>query len=112
MSMAGQVVVGFNGEGWRGHQANQWLHFDGVTGLFLGQFGTVNGAHDLPGSDFDYVAGGYATPGGAGNSFGANLVTGTDGEVYLYHNDESVHGGVHRWKISGIKGIERVRVVV
>ncbi len=37
MSVAGHVIVGFNGEGWRGGQANQWLHYDGVTGLFLGQ---------------------------------------------------------------------------
>ena len=90
MTAAGHVIVGFNGEGWKGGQANQWLHYDGVTGLFLGQFGTVNGCYDLPGSDFDYVGGGYASPGGAGNSFGAELVTGADGAVYLYHNDESV----------------------
>lgn len=128
MSAAGHVVVGFNGEGWRGGQASQWLHYDGVTGLFLGQFGTVNGVHDLAHSKFDYAGGGYATPGSAGNAFGAILVSvpaSTAGEgggvgagegdaVYLYHNDESVHGGVHRWKISGLgeRGIERVKVRV
>jgi hypothetical protein len=32
MSAAGHVVVGFNGEGWHGGQASQWLHYDGVTG--------------------------------------------------------------------------------
>ena len=120
-----QVIVGFNGEGWRGGQANQWLHYDGATGLFLGQFGTVNGVHDLPHSSFDYVGGGYATPGSAGNSFGAILVQvpgdGADATavpsiasdaLYLYHNDESVHGGVHRWRVSGLDehNIERVRV--
>ena len=122
MSAAGHVVVGFNGEGWRGGQASQWLHYDGVTGLFLGQFGTVNGVHDLPHSEFDYAGGGYATPGSAGNSFGAILVSvpaadaagGIGDAVYLYHNDESVHGGVHRWKLSGLgeRGIERVKVRV
>jgi hypothetical protein len=32
----------------------------------------------------------------------------------LYHNDESVHGGVHRWKLSGLGegGVERVRAAV
>jgi len=96
MSAAGHVIVGFNGEGWGGGQANQWLHYDGATGLFLGQFGTVNGLHDLPQSSFDYVGGGYASPGTAGNSFGAILVRAPtvedDGSeaLYLYHNDESV----------------------
>jgi hypothetical protein len=42
MSAAGHVIVGFNGEGWRGGQANQWLHYDGVTGLFLGQVRLVS----------------------------------------------------------------------
>ena len=118
------MVVGFNGEGWRSGQATQWLHYDGATGLFLGRFGTVNGVHDLPHSAFDYAGGGYATPGSAGNSFGAILVSvpaadadGTGGAgdaIYFYHNDESVHGGVHRWKLSGLgeRGIERVKVRV
>jgi hypothetical protein len=78
--------------------------------LFLGQFGTVNGVHDLPGSKWDYVSGGYATPGSAGNSFGATMVKAADGAVYIYHNDESVHGGVHRWKLAGLDTVERLKV--
>ena len=72
------------------------------------------------------MGGGYASPGTAGNSFGAILVRvpateGSEGDegdaVYLYHNDESVHGGVHRWKLSGLGeglgfGVERVRAAV
>lgn len=111
MTVAGQVIVGFNGEGWHNGEANQWLHYDGVTGLFLGQFGTVNNAHDLS-PKFDYAGGGYALPGAAGNAFGANLVSGPDGKVYLYHNDESAHGGVHRWSLSGLEHIERFRVPI
>ena len=83
MSTAGHVVVGFNGEGWHGGQANQWLHYDGATGLFLGQFGTVNGARDVS-KAFDYVGGGYSLPGAAGNSFAATMVKGPDGAVYMY----------------------------
>jgi hypothetical protein len=86
----------------------------------ISQFGTVNGLHDLSDSEFDYVGGGYASPGTAGNSFGAILVhipnaNGTeDGAIHLYHNDESVHGGVHRWKLSGLGegSIERVRATL
>jgi hypothetical protein len=64
------VIYGFNGEGWNGGQANQWLHFDALSGLFIGQFGTVNGIHDSR-----YTDAGWAAPGCAGNSFSATLVT-------------------------------------
>ena len=98
------VIYGFNGEGWDGGQANQWLHFDALSGLFIGQFGTVNGIHDRR-----YTDAGWAAPGAAGNAFSSTLVTTSTG-VYLYHNDESVHGGVHRWKIQGLKDIQRLRI--
>eukprot|EP00040_Diaphanoeca_grandis_P029419 m.172337 g.172337 ORF g.172337 m.172337 type:complete len:294 (-) comp31681_c2_seq1:125-1006(-) len=104
------VVYGFNGEGWHGAQANQWLHFDALSGLFIGQFGTVNGIHDPR-----YTSEGWSAPGAAGNSFAATLVNVTVGVTtvtYLYHNDESVHGGVHRWKITGLDEVERVSVTL
>jgi hypothetical protein len=38
------------------------------------------------------------------------VLTGTvvnvNGTTYLYHNDEGVHGAVHRWKITGINTIQ------
>jgi hypothetical protein len=74
--------------------------------LFIGQFGTVNGVHDPR-----YKDAGWAAPGCAGNSFAATLVT-TKAGVFLYHNDESVHGGVHRWRIQGLENIERLRFPV
>ena len=100
------VIYGFNGEGWDGGQANQWLHFDALSGLFIGQFGTVNGIRDPR-----YRAAAWAAPGCAGNSFAATLVT-TKSGVFLYHNDESVHGGVHRWRINGLENIQRKRYPV
>ena len=33
------IIVGFYGEGWKGCEANQFLHFHAETGVFLGQFG-------------------------------------------------------------------------
>jgi hypothetical protein len=43
--------------------------------------------------------------GAAGNSFSPSLVT-VNGIVYLWHNDESVHGGVHRWRLDGLQSIK------
>lgn len=107
MTVKGHLIYGFNGEGWNGAQANQWLHYDAITGLFLGQFGTVNGIHESKYSDD-----GWAAPGAAGNAFSCTLVTTTSGDVYLYHNDESAHGGVHRWHLHGLDDVERVRIAL
>ena len=40
----------------------------------------------------------------AGNALSASVVE-VGGDLYLYHCDESHHGGVHRWKISGLTSI-------
>lgn len=44
-------------------------------------------------------------PGSAGNSFSVSITNdvGPDGknETYVYHNDESAHDGVHRWRLDG-----------
>ena len=93
-----QVVFGYHGEGWRGGEADQWLHFSD-DGLFVGQFGT-------PGLPNPASQRGEAVAGFAGNAFSPQLVT-VDGQVYLWHNDESGHGGVHRW---WLKGAEAIRV--
>eukprot|EP00041_Stephanoeca_diplocostata_P034997 m.1216526 g.1216526 ORF g.1216526 m.1216526 type:complete len:1148 (+) comp24614_c0_seq3:114-3557(+) len=105
LTAKGSVIYGFNGEGWKQGQANQWLHFDALSGLFIGQFGTANRVQDPK-----YDAGGYALPGAAGNSFSGKLITRPDGNVYLYHNDESAHGGVHRWRIQGLDSLQRLTI--
>lgn len=43
----------------------------------------------------------YALPGEAGNSFGPSLVSAPDGLMYMFHNDESQHDGVHQWVLAG-----------
>lgn len=78
MAAEGQIVYGFNGEGWGGGQANQFLHFDAATGLFVTQFGTANCFLNDPA----YADAGWAAPGAAGNSFSGTLVT-AGGVVYL-----------------------------
>ena len=54
----------------------------------------------------------YALNGTSGNAYSPALVTaatgtakgdgdGDGGELYLYHNDENAHDGVHRWALHG-----------
>lgn len=90
------AVYNYHGEAWiddvhgegSPSQANQFLHFH-ESGLFLGQFGTPN-QMDLPPS----------VPGAAGNSFSLQLVQ-VEGVLYLLHNTENTHSGIHVWRLEG-----------
>ncbi len=93
------IIYGYHGEGWNGGQADQWMHFH-ESGLFLGQFGD-------PVYPDDNIT--FPKPAAAGNAFCPSLVT-VGGKLYLWHNDESVHGGVHRWHIAGLDSI-RIQVM-
>jgi hypothetical protein len=98
MASGRQIIYGYHGEAWRGGQANQWVHFLD-NGLFVGQFGRpwVPAKGDP----------GPAVAEASGNSFSPQLVT-VNGQLYLWHNDESGHAGVHRWRIDGA---DRVQVL-
>lgn len=91
------IVYGFPGEFFHQAEASQWLHFHD-SGLFVGQFGTLN---------IGFVTGGitapvhYALNGTSGNAYAPQLTAGPDGQYYLYHNDENAHDGVHRWLLRG-----------
>lgn len=91
------VVFGYHGEAWNGGQANQWMHYH-ASGLFLGQFGEPVYAR----TNLD-----VANPASAGNAFSPALAR-VDGQLYLWHNDESVHGGVHRWHITGLETLRQI----
>jgi hypothetical protein len=52
-----------------------------------------------------------AFPMGAGNAFSSAFVK-VDSIYYLYHNDESVHGAVHRWRISGLNTLAEQSVLL
>jgi hypothetical protein len=87
------ILWNYHGEFWKGSQTNIWNHvYD--NGLFVGQFGELKIDH----RDVE------AYPGYAGNVFSGSLIR-MNGDIYLYHNDESVHGGIHRWKISGLNTV-------
>jgi hypothetical protein len=93
--VSGQDIYwSYHGENWKQSQTNIWNHvYD--NGLMVGQFGTL--APDHPGEE--------AFAGGAGNALTGSLVL-VNGETYLYHADESCHGAVHRWHISGLNTIQ------
>jgi hypothetical protein len=99
-SVGRQIVYGYHGEGFRDPlngkvgQANHFMHFYD-DGLFIGQFG-------LPTTR----AVGDADAGVAGNSFSNILVSsGAGGRLLFFHNDESQHGGVHRWTIANLESV-------
>jgi hypothetical protein len=95
------IVYGYHGEFYtdlvttRVGQANQFMHFLD-NGLFVGQFGTPStGDSKEP------------RPGLSGNAFSPSLVK-VGGVTYLYHNDESSYGGLHRWRLEGLDGIVEI----
>jgi hypothetical protein len=97
------VVYGFHGEFYTdlsNHnvgQANQFLHYYD-DGLFIGQFGLPSTRTTIP-----------SAAGLSGNAFSPTLVRVGD-QLYLYHNDESAHGGVHRWRFDGWQDLKELRL--
>lgn len=92
------ILQGYHGEFWKQSQTNKWNLFY-HNGLLVGQFGVVS--PDFKGTE--------AFAGGAGNVFSGGFVK-VGSNYYLYHNDESIHGGVHRWKLSGLHTVQEQTV--
>jgi len=91
------VVFGYHGEFWNQAEANQFMHFYD-DGLFMGQFGT---------STDTWRPGGRFLPGMAGNTFTPSLVL-TGSQLYLWHGEESPHGGIHRWHLVGANAVQEL----
>lgn len=95
MASGRSIFWGYHGEFWKNSEVNKWTQvYD--DGLFVGQFGVAG----------PEAGTGEAAAQMAGNSFAASIVKLPNGDTYLYHNDESQHGGVHRWKINGLSTIK------
>lgn len=100
MAMDRNIFWGYHGEFWKNGQVNKWNHvFD--NGLLIGQFGTTTSETQ-----------GEAPAMMAGNAFAAQLVKDNAGNYFLYHNDESFHAGVHRWKVSGLNTIKEQSIPI
>lgn len=87
------IFYGQHGEFWKSSQINMWNHFYD-NGLLVGQFGVL-------GPD---VANMQAPAGMAGNAFMGSVVE-VSGNLYLTHNDEGHHSGVHLWEISNTESV-------
>jgi hypothetical protein len=98
-ALGSDIVYGYHGEYYtdlsngKFGEANQFMHFRD-DGLFIGQFGTSSTR-----------ATSAIQPGLSGNAFSSTLLR-VGGNTYLYHNDESTFGGIHRWRLSGIDQIQ------
>lgn len=96
------IFWNYHGEFWKNSQTNVWNHYLD-NGLMLGQFGISS----LEGEALDKEA--FAM--GAGNVFSSTLVK-VGSDYYIYHNDECNHGGVHRWKVTGLNTIAEQNIKI
>ena len=97
------IITSYHGEFWKNGQTNMYNHYYD-NGLAIGQFGTTR-----------QLIGGYgvlAAPMMAGNALTPILVKDANGDLYLYHGDESDHSAVHRWKITGLNTISEQVVTI
>ena len=96
------VVYGFHGEFWHGLEAGQFVHFR--NGLYIANFGMKYfNVRKKCGE------GTWTVAAANGNSFSPVLVPGaTTDEMIMYHNDESQHAGVHRWRITGLDSVTQI----
>jgi hypothetical protein len=95
------IFWNYHGEFWKQTQTNKWQHVND-DGLLLGIFG-VTGRDIVDGKQ---VWDQEAVPGMAGNSLTAGITKVGD-DYYIYHCDESHHGGVHQWKVSGLNTVKK-----
>jgi hypothetical protein len=92
------VFWNVNAEFWKGaYGVNIWNHFN-EDGLLVGNFGVTGLEASLNGQ--------FAM---AGNSFSTALVK-VGGDYYIYHCDESRHGGIHSWHVTGLNTISESNV--
>ena len=98
----------YYGEGWKGgFQVNQYAHY-WDDGLLLNVFGT-NWTLNPNGTDGQQGGPVYIPFAGmAGNAYHPSLIVNPNdtASLFLYHNDESYHNGIHRWKVTGLNTIQ------
>lgn len=97
------IFWNYHGEFWKNSQTNKWNHYYD-NGLLVGQFGKTNiEAQALDGEQAPREA--------AGNAFSTAVVRYGD-DYYIYHCDESVHGGAHEWKVTGLDTMEEFSIPI
>ncbi|GEO10447.1 hypothetical protein SAE01_29430 [Segetibacter aerophilus] len=99
LAIGRSIITHYYGEFWKAGQTNIFNHYYD-NGLFVGQFGTTSDDVTQP-ADVKM----------AGNAFSPVIVP-IGPDYYLYHNDESHHGGTHRWKITGLNSIQEQTIPI
>ncbi|MEP2687033.1 FlgD immunoglobulin-like domain containing protein [Maribacter dokdonensis] len=115
MAFGKHIIWGYYGEFWKGgFQTNQYAHY-WDNGLLLNVFGT-NWTKNPNGLTVNRLGGSVFTPfeGMAGNAITPYTVFNpTNSNIaYLYHPDESWHGGIHRWKISNLNSVQEKEISI
>jgi len=95
------IFWNYHGEFWKQSQTNKWQHVND-DGLLLGVFG-VTGRDIVNGKQ---VWDQESVPEMAGNALTAGIVKVGD-DYYIYHCDESHHGGIHQWKVSNLSTVKK-----
>ena len=94
MAVDRHIFWGYHGEFWKNSQTNKWNHlYD--NGLLVNQFG-ITGPE---------VAGREAAPQMSANAF-SPVMTKRNDTIFIYQNDEGLHSGIHRWRITGLNTIQ------
>ncbi|MEO9894551.1 FlgD immunoglobulin-like domain containing protein [Aurantibacter sp.] len=112
MVFGDNILWGYYGEFWKGgFQTNQYAHYN-KNGLLLNVFGTNQSLN--PNHPWDNVKKHIPFEGMAGNVLSPFAVAHPNNENigFLYHPDESWHGGIHRWKISELKSVVELELLV
>jgi hypothetical protein len=112
---ANDVFTSCRCELWGGGQTNMWSHWH-QSGLLINRFGQVspafaaipliypnyfNGGHQqLPESGSNF----WGMPGRAGNVTTGGIAQ-QGNNYYIFHGEEWVHSGLHRWTVQGLNSI-------
>lgn len=97
------IFWNYVGEFWKNLQTNKWFNVH-KSGLLLNIFG-------LTGLQAIAEDGQRAPAKMAGNSYNGNVVK-YGSKYYVYHCDESYHGGLHRWVIDGLSTVAETTVQI
>ena len=94
------IITSYHGEFWQNGQTNKYNHYYD-NGLAISQFGITRTEATEPAAAM--MAGNVLTP---------VFVKDGNGDLYLYHGDESDHAAIHRWKITGLNTIAEQVVTI
>jgi len=89
------IFFGYHGEMWKGLETGMIYHYN-TDGLLLGLFGVLG---EQVSSQLNAAPAGYA-----GNTLSLKPVK-IGSNIYIYGDDEKLHSGLHRWKITGLNTI-------